>query len=43
MKRNIIVVAIWGALILAIVAFCLIYVITKAVTTTDLSVLEALL
>lgn len=43
MKRNIIVVAIWGALVLAIVAFCLVYVLVKANVNTDLSVLEALL
>lgn len=43
MKRNVIVVALWGTLILAIVAFCLIYVIVKASTATDLSILGALL
>lgn len=43
MKRNVVVVSIWGAIVLAIVAFCLIYVLVKANATTDLSVLEALL
>ncbi len=39
MKRNVIVIAIWASLILAIVLFCLIYVITKGVTSTDLAIL----
>lgn len=38
MKRNVIVVAVWASLILAIVLFCLIYVITKAATSTDLAI-----
>ncbi len=38
MKRNVIVVAIWASLILAIVLFCLIYVIAKGATSTDLTI-----
>ena len=38
MKRNVIVVAIWASLILAIVLFCLIYAIAKGATSSDLAI-----
>lgn len=38
MKRNVIVVVIWASLILAIVLFCLIYVIAKGAISTDLTI-----
>ena len=38
MKRNVIVVAIWASLILAIVLFCLSYVIAKGATSADLTI-----
>lgn len=38
MKRNVIVVAAWASLILAIVLLCLIYVIAKGATSSDLAI-----
>ena len=43
MKRNVIVIALWSALVLSIVLFCVIYIVIKANASVDMSILEALL